>query len=60
MDERGVLRRFLPGLASLQQYERRWLAGDLAAGLAVATVALPVGIAYAEIVAVPVAIGMYS
>ena len=56
----GWLQRFLPGLASLLGYDRRWLPGDLAAGLAVATVALPVGIAYAEIVAVPAVIGMYA
>jgi high affinity sulfate transporter 1 len=55
-----MLLRFMPGLASLLRYRREWLPGDIAAGLAVATVALPVGIAYAEIVQVPAVIGMYS
>ena len=56
----GLLHRCAPGLACLLRYRREWLAGDLAAGLAVATVALPVGIAYAEIVGVPAALGIYA
>lgn len=44
----------------LARYDRRWLPRDLLAGLSVAAVALPVGIAYADIVRVPVIIGIYS
>ena len=43
-----MLLRFMPGLASLLRYRREWLAGDIAAGLAVATVALPVGKPFRE------------
>ena len=37
-----------------------WLSKDLAAGLSVAAIGLPVGIAYAELAGVPAVIGIYS
>jgi high affinity sulfate transporter 1 len=37
-----------------------WLGSDIGAGLSVAAVALPVGIAYSEIAGVPAVIGMYA
>src|SRR5262245_23790417 len=43
------LARYAPGLAGLLHYEFIDAAADLGAGLAVAAVALPVGIAYAEL-----------
>ena len=49
-----------PGLKILGQYERSWFNHDMAAGLSVAAIALPVGIAYSELVEVPAIIGMYS
>lgn len=54
------LGRFFPGLATLLQYRRGHLQYDLVAGLSVAAVALPVGIAYADIARVPAVIGIYS
>ena len=58
--EPGVLRRFAPGLETLLRYDRSWLPHDLGAGLSVAAIALPVGIAYAELAGVPTVVGMYS
>ena len=55
-----LLTRILPGLAHLLDYDRSWLRGDLMAGVSIAAVALPVGIAYAEITGVPAEIGIYS
>jgi high affinity sulfate transporter 1 len=52
--------QLLPGLAALAHYDRRWLPRDLLAGLSVAAVALPVGIAYADLAGVPPIIGLYS
>lgn len=49
-----------PGLESLSRYDRSWLPHDLGAGLSVAAIALPIGIAYAELAGVPVVVGMYS
>lgn len=52
--------RWMPGLTLLRRYERAWLVKDMAAGLSVAAIALPVGIAYADLTGVPAAIGIYS
>ena len=59
----GTLRRlggFAPGLVALLGYDRGNLRFDIVAGLSVAAVALPVGIAYAEIARVPAVVGIYS
>jgi MFS superfamily sulfate permease-like transporter len=42
------------------RYDRSWLPADLAAGLSVAAVALPVGIAYSDLVGVPAVVGIYA
>jgi high affinity sulfate transporter 1 len=57
---RSLFRRIAPGLETLSRYDRSWLPHDLGAGLSVAAIALPVGIAYAELAGVPTVIGMYS
>jgi high affinity sulfate transporter 1 len=44
----------------LLRYRRGWLAADVSAGLAVAAVALPVGVAYADLLGVPVQMGLYA
>ena len=53
-------RNFMPGLEIFSRYDRSWLRSDLGAGLSVAAIALPVGIAYADLAGVPAVIGMYS
>ena len=50
----------MPGLALLLRYDPAWLPRDVAAGLTVAAIALPVGIAYADLAGAPAAVGMYS
>ncbi|MGD9507340.1 MAG: SulP family inorganic anion transporter [Geminicoccaceae bacterium] len=50
----------MPGLSGLSRYDPRWLPQDLAAGLSVAAIALPVGIAYADLAGVPAAHGIYA
>lgn len=54
------LLRYLPGLDLLMRYEAAWWKKDLAAGVSVAAIALPVGIAYADLAGVPAVVGMYS
>ena len=54
------LARFAPGLPQLLQYKLADLPADIRAGLAVAAVALPVGIAYSELAGFPPEIGLYS
>ncbi len=54
------LGRVAPGLAVLTRYRRDWLAGDLAAGCAIAAVSVPLALAYAAIVGVPPMAGLQS
>jgi len=54
------LARFAPGLAALYRYRKQDLPHDLVAGLSVAAVALPVGVAYAELAGFNPAVGLYS
>jgi len=54
------LTRFLPGLSTFLHYQRGDFRFDCVAGLSVAAVALPVGIAYAAIAGVPAVYGIYS
>jgi hypothetical protein len=42
-----------PGFATLTRYDRRWLAKDVLSGISVAAIALPVGLAYADLAGVP-------
>lgn len=56
----GFAHKFMPGLGIFRRYERSWLRSDLGAGLSVAAIALPVGIAYADLAGVPAVVGMYS
>src|SRR5690348_7301982 len=64
-DERGANRmpgwlRWLPGVAMLREYQAGWLLNDLAAGLVLTTMLVPVGIAYAEASGVPGIYGLYA
>lgn len=56
----GRFSRFAPGLAMLLPYDRKNLPHDLIAGLSVAAVALPVGVAYAQLAGFNPAVGLYS
>jgi len=49
-----------PGLGSLFRYERSSAPHDFVAGLSVAAVALPVGVAYAQLAGFNPAVGLYS
>lgn len=52
--------RWLPGLLVLKNYQPAWLPKDLAAGLVLTTMLVPVGIAYAEASGVPGVYGLYA
>jgi high affinity sulfate transporter 1 len=53
-------KRWLPGLQVLSEYKAAWFAGDLMAGLVLATMLVPVGIAYALASGVPGIYGLYA
>jgi high affinity sulfate transporter 1 len=52
--------RWLPGLATLRQYQPAWLMHDIAAGVVLVTMLVPVGIAYAIASGVPGIYGLYA
>jgi high affinity sulfate transporter 1 len=52
--------RWLPGLKTLRHYKPAWLRQDLVAGVVLATMLVPVGIAYAEASGVPGIYGLYA
>ena len=52
--------RWLPGLLTLRQYRAAWLTHDFAAGVVLATMLVPVGIAYAVASGVPGIYGLYA
>ena len=56
----GWLARVAPGITTLANYQRRDFRYDLVAGVSVAAVALPVGVAYAELAGFNPAVGLYS
>jgi high affinity sulfate transporter 1 len=53
-------RRWLPGLRTLRAYKVAWLRHDIAAGLVLTTMLVPVGIAYAVASGVPGIYGLYA
>ncbi|HTE60235.1 MAG TPA: SulP family inorganic anion transporter [Solirubrobacteraceae bacterium] len=56
----GVLRRYVPILAWLPAYDRKWLASDAVAGLSVWALLVPQCLAYATLAGVPVQYGLYT
>ncbi|MGX7678496.1 SulP family inorganic anion transporter [Jatrophihabitans sp. DSM 45814] len=52
--------QYVPGLALLRGYERRSLRADLIAGLVLATLLVPQGMAYAELAGLPAVTGLYT
>ena len=59
-DDPSFLQRWLPGLRALRSYERAWLGRDILAGIVLATMLVPVGIAYAEASGVSGIYGLYA
>jgi high affinity sulfate transporter 1 len=52
--------RFVPIFGWLRSYERRWLRGDLVAGVAVAALIVPKNLGYAGIAGIPLQNGLYA
>jgi high affinity sulfate transporter 1 len=56
----GRLARLLPIVSWLPSYDRRWLRGDVAAGIAVTALVVPKNLGYAGIAGVPLENGLYA
>ncbi|HSB25230.1 MAG TPA: SulP family inorganic anion transporter [Burkholderiaceae bacterium] len=50
----------MPGVATARSYRREWLRDDLAAGLVLTAMLVPVGVAYAQASGVPGIYGLYA
>src|SRR5688572_3838949 len=56
----GGIGRWVPGIEALRGYRRPWLAKDVVAGLVLATLLVPQGMAYAELAGLPAITGLYT
>src|SRR5690606_1498869 len=54
------LGRIAPGVSVLLHYERRWLRGDVLAGVTVAAYLVPQVMAYAEVAGLPPVVGLWA
>ena len=55
----GVLRH-VPGITAIRTYERSWLRFDMIAGVVLAAILVPQGMAYAELAGLPPVTGLYT
>jgi len=53
-------RAFVPGLAVVTSYQRRWLTKDVVAGLVLSALLVPQGMAYADLAGLPAVTGLYT
>ncbi len=56
----GGLARLVPVVGWLPRYERKWLRGDVTAGIAVTALVVPKNLGYAGIAGVPLQNGLYA
>src|SRR3954453_9844676 len=54
------LARFVPGVRAAATYDRSWLSRDVVAGVVLATLLVPQGMAYAELAGLPAINGLYT
>lgn len=56
----SALQRWVPGYRVVRTYERGWLRFDLVAGVVLAAILVPQGMAYAELAGLPPVTGLYT
>jgi high affinity sulfate transporter 1 len=54
------LGRWIPAITAVRTYQRSWLGKDLAAGLVLTAILVPVGMGYAEAAGLPAIYGLYA
>jgi high affinity sulfate transporter 1 len=60
MDLRDVAERYVPGVRLARTYQRKWARPDAVAGLVLAAILVPQGMAYAELAGLPAVTGLYT
>src|SRR5690349_23054028 len=55
-----AIERWVPGARAARGYDRRWFRSDLVAGLVLAAILVPQGMAYAELAGLPAVTGLYT
>src|SRR5256885_4160621 len=58
--ERCPLNDVVPGIRAIKSYQRSWLPKDIVAGVVLATLLVPQGMAYAELAGLPAITGLYT
>ena len=53
-------RAYVPGLAVVTSYQRKWLTKDIVAGLVLSALLVPQGMAYADLAGLPAVTGLYT
>lgn len=56
----SALQRWVPGYRMVRNYQRGWLRFDLVAGVVLAAILVPQGMAYAELAGLPPVTGLYT
>jgi len=56
----SLLKRYLPILEWLPNYKRKYLSGDISAGITVGIILIPQGMAYAMLAGLPAIYGLYA
>jgi len=52
--------RWVPGITAIRSYRREWLRSDIVAGIVLAAILVPQGMAYAELAGLPAVTGLYT
>ena len=52
--------KWIPGLRAVRTYDRRWTRSDVVAGVVLAAILVPQGLAYAELAGLPPVTGLYT
>src|SRR4051794_7212175 len=56
----GAIERVVPGLRAVRSYHRSWLRADVIAGVVLAAILVPQGMAYAQLAGLPAVTGLYT
>jgi high affinity sulfate transporter 1 len=54
------IERWVPGVRAVRSYRRPWLRSDIVAGIVLAAILVPQGMAYAELAGLPAVTGLYT